>query len=198
MSLPRQIRNPLGLLRNERVEAARVADPMANFASLATSNSAGEPKARVVTIREIRDDTIVLSANLQSPKVQELRETNAYELLIYWTSSQIQFRISGNHRLVTYAEEVELARNSSRMGRLWNKLYESWPQSSELHEPRKLFSRLKELERQEEPIDTPLAGFVSLEPTSIELQVIDPIRRFHDRRLLRLENGIWSQTQLVP
>ena len=83
--LPETIDDPLELLRSDRARAAELGDPHAPFATLATV-VAGQPGARVVTVRRTGPEAILVSANARSPKVRALERERRCELLFYWTS----------------------------------------------------------------------------------------------------------------
>ncbi|MBL7812658.1 MAG: pyridoxamine 5'-phosphate oxidase [Bacteroidetes bacterium] len=67
----------------------------ANAMVLATSDSVGQPHARVVLMKDITRDGIVFFTNYNSHKGQELAENPKAALVFFWAQQERQIRIEG-------------------------------------------------------------------------------------------------------
>ncbi len=84
--------------------AAKVA--MANAMTLATVDEQGNPKARIVLLKELDSRGYVFFTNYQSRKGGELAHNNRATLLFYWHAMHRQIRIEGVVTKIT-AEESD-------------------------------------------------------------------------------------------
>jgi pyridoxamine 5'-phosphate oxidase len=71
---------------------------------LSTVNSAGQPSARVVLLKEVSDDGFIFFTNYDSRKGQELSETPKAAMTFFWATLERQVRIEGTVEKV--AEQV--------------------------------------------------------------------------------------------
>lgn len=200
------IDDPVAQLREDQRIAREQGDGLAGFATLCTA-TADQPAARVVTIRQIRPRSVLLSANATSPKAQALAANPRCELLVYWTSLQRQYRLRGTARFVSATEVLELYRQVPWRSKTWDYVYEALPQSTPVAR-REAFTvpfaqRLSELQaRNATAADVPAtssAGYIEVTPETVEVQTLDLEERLHDRQRFEADaQGQWSRTLLVP
>jgi len=204
--LPENITSPLDLLREDREAARAQNDAHADFACFATVDEYGQPHARFVTMRTIDAVRVTFWSNDTSPKTQQLKSSSRYELTVYWSSLQRQYRLQGNYRWVAASDLPDEYAGSTWRGKVWDWLHQELPQSGPLVARSHLVTRFEqrelELEQQfedKQSVPPPAsAGLIQLEPWRVEVQALDTLRRIHDRRLLVRDGQLWTQQLLIP
>lgn len=190
--------DPLRLLAEDRAKAREVGDPCADLCTLATVDSAGQPQARTVVLREL-DGRLALFLNETSPKWQQIEQTPTVAVLVLLTSLQRQYRLQCTTRPVDKRlvhESWQLRPDTpKRLDWFYTRVQ---PQSSALEDRSALLAGLEAL-RLREPLTAPrTAAGLYLEPNWIErldLAVDDGV---HDRRGYRREPTGWREVTLVP
>ena len=204
--LPNTIDNPLHLLAADQTRAFAAGDPAAGFLTLATANTVGQPAIRTVVIREITPQSLLISSNTDSPKEVDLRENPHYALLIYWSSLNRQYRISGDYQRIAAADMPERYAGCPWRSRVWGWLHEELPQSSVVVDRATFTARFEalaaELEAryggQDQVPPAPNVGYLRFVPDRVEVQHIDTALRLHDRRHFSRHDALWKSETLVP
>jgi pyridoxamine 5'-phosphate oxidase len=188
----------------EALEGAREArDPGADWLNLITVDPEGFPVARIMTIRGISEESVVVTVTRDSPKMQQLADNGRYEAHLFWPNVLGQARMRGSYRV---EDPPELARGWQ--GRAYGgkiaDLYQVHcrPQSSVVESREVLLRELAEL-RERFPADGPIekpAEIVNLVlvPDFLELWIGDATDRMHDRRRYTRRGGEWLEEVLVP
>ena len=84
----------------EALEAARRAkDPGADWLNLITVDAEGFPVARILTIRGISEESVVVTINRRSPKMEQLEHSGRYEAHLFWPNVLGQVRMRGAYRV---------------------------------------------------------------------------------------------------
>ena len=92
--------DPFSLFR-QWFEAAAAAEPNNPEAmSLATATKAGKPSVRMVLLKDIGADGLVLYTNGQSRKGREIAENPFGAICLFWKSMGRQIRAEGPRRLM--------------------------------------------------------------------------------------------------
>jgi pyridoxamine 5'-phosphate oxidase len=193
--------DPIERIKNERQEARNQDDPNADLCFLALSESE-KPSVRTLVLRDVSDDGFTLFINKTSPKWSIIQTNNKAEMLIWYSTSQTQYRIYG---LIEKLSPSIIEHNWHRRppeSKYIDYSYESLgPQSSKINSRDDLAGHIKELkeEHQEEEMVKPesAAGIV-LRPEVIEMLDLNSPSRIHDRRRFDLVDGKWQSTQLIP
>lgn len=193
--------DPIERIKNERQEARNQDDPNADLCFLALSESE-KPSVRTLVLRDVSNDGFTLFINKTSPKWSIIQTNNKAEMLIWYSTSQTQYRIYG---LIEKLSPSIIEHNWHRRppeSKYIDYSYESLgPQSSKINSRDDLAEHIKELkeERQEEEMVKPesAAGIV-LRPEVIEMLDLNSPSRIHDRRRFDLVDGKWQSTQLIP
>jgi pyridoxamine 5'-phosphate oxidase len=193
--------DPIERIKNERQEARNQDDPNADLCFLALSESE-KPSVRTLVLRDVSDDGFTLFINKTSPKWSIIQTNNKAEMLIWYSTSQTQYRIYG---LIEKLSPSIIEHNWHRRppeSKYIDYSYESLgPQSSKINSRDDLAGHIKELkeEHQEEEMVKPesAAGIV-LRPEVIEMLDLNSLSRIHDRRRFDLVDGKWQSTQLIP
>jgi pyridoxamine 5'-phosphate oxidase len=188
----------------EALEGARRArDPGADWLNLITVDAEGFPVARILTIRSVTEESVVVTVNRQSPKMQQLAEGGRYEAHLFWPNLLGQVRMRGGYRVEDPPDLARGWRARAYGGKIMD-LYgvQRRPQSSVVASREVMLQELAELRRQfpsDRDIEKPaeVVNLVLL-PDFLELWIGDATDRMHDRRRYTREGRDWIEEFLVP
>ena len=168
-----------------------------NAMSLATISPEGNPRTRIVLVKDFSKDGLIFYTNYESAKAKGMEVNKAVSVNFVWHPLQRQINIQG------FTEKVdrkvsELYFHSRPRGSQLGALVS--PQSKVIASRKVLEDRLAELEAQykNEPIPLPENwGGIRIVPTRFEFwQGRD--NRLHDRFEYILKNNQWSTQRLAP
>ena len=188
--------NPLNLFQVWFDQAVKAECPEPNSMTLATSDSAGNPSARIVLLKGADSAGFTFFTNYESQKGKELAARPHAALLFHWHELERQVRIKGLVERVSPAESDEYFHSRPAASRIG-----AWasPQSSEI--PNREF--LEEAEKRfaadfgDKPPRPEHWGGYRLKPTEIEFWQGRP-SRLHDRIHYQLDGAQWRITRLAP
>ena len=168
-----------------------------NAMSLATISPEGNPRTRIVLLKDFSKDGLIFYTNYDSAKAKGMEVNKAVSVNFVWHPLQRQINVQG------FTEKVdrkvsELYFHSRPRGSQLGALVS--PQSKVIASRKVLEDRLAELEAQykNEPIPLPENwGGIRIVPTRFEFwQGRD--NRLHDRFEYILKNDQWSTQRLAP
>ena len=168
-----------------------------NAMSLATISPDGNPRTRIVLVKDFSKNGLIFYTNYESAKVKGMEVNKAVSVNFVWHPLQRQINIQG------FTEKVdrkvsELYFHSRPRGSQLGALVS--PQSKVIASRKVLEDRLAELDAQykNEPIPLPENwGGIRIVPTRFEFwQGRD--NRLHDRFEYILKNDQWSTQRLAP
>ena len=168
-----------------------------NAMSLATISPEGNPRTRIVLVKDFSNDGLIFYTNYESAKAKGMEVNKAVSVNFVWHPLQRQINIQG------FTEKVdrkvsELYFHSRPRGSQLGALVS--PQSKVIASRKVLEDRLAELEAKykNEPIPLPENwGGIRIVPTRFEFwQGRD--NRLHDRFEYIFKNGQWSTQRLAP
>ncbi|NNJ94667.1 MAG: hypothetical protein HKP57_07975 [Halobacteria archaeon] len=195
--------DPLELLIQSFHQARIAGDANAQYCALTTLDEDGCPVSRMVTVRQMDPEGIVIYINGQSPKVDHLKNRPNYELLFFWPALIRQFRVRGTYEIFHSETQKQSWAGKPYAGKLYD-LFQSFEhrQSAELPSREAYLLRAEQLKQkypQNEDLQMP-AEQVSLRftPIYIESWMASMQDRLHDRRLYRLTDAGWQCQVLVP
>lgn len=169
-----------------------------NAATLATTDKAGHPSARVVLLKGVDERGFIFYTNYDSRKGQEISENPNIAMVFYWPDQERQVCIAGPATKIPREESEAYFRSRPRGSRL-----AAWAShQSEVIENREVLeNRLQEMQSKYRGEDIPTppdwGGYV-LAPTRIEFWQGRP-SRLHDRfRYSRQADGTWRIERLSP
>ena len=91
--------NPMIQLMEALEGARRAKDPGADWLNLITVDAEGFPVARIMTIRGVSEESVVVTVNRDSPKMQQLEDGGRYEAHLFWPNVLGQVRMRGAYRV---------------------------------------------------------------------------------------------------
>jgi len=188
----------------ESLEGARRAkDPGADWLNLITVDSEGFPVARIMTIRGVSAEAVVVTVTRDSPKMRQLEDNGRYEAHLFWPNLLGQVRMRGAYRIEDSPELAQGWRSRAYGGKIAD-LYQVHcrPQSTVVTSREVLLRELAELRRRfpsDQAIEKP-AEVVNLVlvPDFLELWIGDATDRIHDRRRYTRRGDDWLEEILVP
>lgn len=197
------MQNPMTKLMEALEGARRARDPGADWLNLITVDAEGFPVARILTIRSVDEESVVVTVNRQSPKMQQLAAGGRYEAHLFWPNLLGQVRMRGDYRIEDPPELARGWRARAYGGKIMD-LYgvQSRSQSSVVPSRGVMLQELAELRRKfpsdgliEKPAE--VVNLVLL-PDFLELWIGDATDRMHDRRRYTRQGQAWIEEFLVP
>ncbi|HEX7155966.1 MAG TPA: pyridoxamine 5'-phosphate oxidase [Burkholderiaceae bacterium] len=190
--------DPIALFRRwfDDAVAAGLRDP--NAMTLATSDAAGRPCARIVLLKGFDAEGFVFFTNYASRKGRELGANPHACALFFWAELERQVRVEGPAVRVASEESDLYFGQRPRPARLG-----AWasPQSESIADRAALEARLAEVERRfpdpDGPPRPPHWGGYRIEPQAIEFWQGRP-SRLHDRLLYTRKPSGWRRDRLAP
>ena len=189
--------DPFSLFR-QWFEAAAAAEPNNPEAmSLATATKAGKPSVRMVVLKDIGADGLVLYTNGQSRKGREIAENPFGAICLFWKSMGRQIRAEGPLFQVSAAQADAYFASRPRASQMG-----AWAsdQSRFLPERAELVNRLASAESRFEgqSVTRPpyWIGFRMM-PEVIEFWHDVP-NRLHDRLVYKRQGDTWTTERLYP
>jgi pyridoxamine 5'-phosphate oxidase len=190
--------NPIKQFESWWLEAIEAKTEEPNAMTLATCTAAGKPSARIVLLKEIRENGFVFFTNYESRKAREIKENAFVALVFFWKELERQIRIEGKIKKISAAESDDyfaVRPRESQVG-AW-----SSPQSTVIKNAAFLQENVKKFSNQFEGEKVPRPDFWGgyiVEPDKIEFWQGRP-GRLHDRLLYSLsENKNWIIERLAP
>jgi len=190
--------NPIAQFKNwwQQAVESKLEEP--NAMTLATCDVSGKPSARIVLLKEIKDNGFVFFTNYQSRKGKEIEKNPFVSLLFFWKELERQVRIEGEIKKIPATESDEYFNSrpiESRIG-AW-----SSPQSTVINNRDILQKNVEKYTTQfgTENIPRPdfWGGYI-VEPYRIEFWQGRP-GRLHDRfQYAVTENNEWIIKRLAP
>lgn len=169
-----------------------------NAMTLATCTTDGRPSARIVLLKEIKENGFVFFTNYESRKGKEISENPHVALVFFWKELERQVRIEGIVRKISAAESdnyFSVRPRESQIG-AW-----SSPQSKVIENAAFLQENVKKYAHQFEGGEVSRPGFWGgflVAPYQIEFWQGRP-GRLHDRLLYSFrENKEWRIERLAP
>ena len=188
---------PLSLL-DEWIEEARgrgLVEP--NAMSVATVDTSGAPRSRMVLLKMVEGDEIGFFTNLESDKSLEIANLNSVAVNMWWPEMERQVRMEGIAYQMERSQVEEYHHSRSRKSRIG-----AWAseQSREMDSKDDLGKRFEEFESKFEWGEVPLPpywGGFRITVNRVEYWSGRP-SRLHERIVLEREGDSWSQRRLYP
>jgi pyridoxamine 5'-phosphate oxidase len=164
---------------------------------LSTIGEDGFPNARFVSLKEVTENSFVVTGPLTSRKGIEISQINKVALTFWWTETERQVRIQGNATKISEQLADKYFAERGRDSQITSIVSE---QGQEIENTETLTKKYEtfELSFMNKPLTRPKnwSGH-SIEPIRVEFLEFKPTR-FHDRKLYELTNGCWTMKQIQP
>ena len=165
--------------------------------TLVTASAAGQPSARIVSLKRLERNALVFTTGLWTRKAQELRDNPRVAAVFHWPALGRQVRVEGQAEIAEreLAEALFAARpRNHQLQTIVSRQGEAIESLAPLRE--QLEARLTEAS--DEPLPCPADwGAVRITPSSVELWQ-EGEDRLHDRLRFEATGDSWSQSRLAP
>lgn len=190
--------HPLNQLFDDRALARHHDDPCANLCTAASVDGNGNPQARTLVLRDVRDRLAVFGSET-SPKWQEFNADASVAIVVWLPTLQLQYRLSCATEPVPKSivhESWQLRPDAAkRLDWYYTKHH---PQGTRLPHRNALLARLQSLDVPDPLVAPHTAAGLYLNPQAIDRLDLNQPDRVHDRRHFELVDGTWVEAVLVP
>ena len=169
----------------------------ASACCLSTIGTDGYPNARFVSLKEIVNNSFVITGPIDSRKGIELKATPKAAITFWWNTIQKQVRIQGKAIPIDDTLADRYFNDRSSMAKLVSNISEQGSPSNDIDQLKRDFENHLN-EHNAEHIKRPenWSGFY-IDPIRIEFMEFHE-SRFHLRTLYQMVEGSWSMTDLQP
>ena len=192
----------MALFAADRERASAAGDPMADLCVLATVDERVAPALRTLVVRGIDSRSVLIFINRSSPKWAELHRSGRFELLCYYSTLGLQYRLRG----VVTAHDVDAVHRSWKRKPYRTKLLDWYyelerRQSAPLESREELVAGHRRMEaRYPDPENVPAPdGVRGLDLVVERMERLDlnaiPV---HERRVFTRAGESWRESPLVP
>jgi pyridoxamine 5'-phosphate oxidase len=194
--------NPVQDIQSDRQQARQLGDANADICFLALADADGKASVRTLVLRDINDNHFTLFINKTSPKWRAFVEGTGHELLLWYTTVQRQYRISGS--LKELDEDIVKSNWQRRPtgSKYLDYVYEELGSQSSTIESREILTnKIQQLkqDRDAEGLQSPpMVAGIELVADRIDLLDLNNLDRIHDRRLYTFDGGAWRSEVLIP
>jgi pyridoxine/pyridoxamine 5'-phosphate oxidase len=194
--------NPVESIQVDRTEARQLGDSNADICFLALADSSGNASVRTLVLREITENRFTLFINKSSPKWKALTSGASLELLIWYSSLQHQYRVSGSVREL----DPEIVKSNWQHRPIGSKYLdhvyqELGDQSSTIPTRETLTEKIKQMKATLDPEDMKAPSFVAgveIIADRIEMLDLSMEDRIHDRQVHKFDGSDWTSEILIP
>lgn len=164
---------------------------------LSTCGADHQPRARVVLLKEQRENGLVFYTNYQSQKGRDLQANPNCSLTFYWDQLFRQVHFNGRVEKISREDSVKYWQQRPRLSQM-----SQWvsKQSQKAHDRLQLENELRLAEKEFSGRDVPCpahwGGYIFV-PTYVEFW-IGREGRFHDRYSYQLVESKWQGARLYP
>jgi len=164
---------------------------------LSTTGLDGYPNARFVSLKEIADDSFVITGPLNSRKGREIENSPKAALTFWWTASERQVRIQGDVSKIPKPNAKIYFDQRNRDSKIVSTVFEQGKEIQSIAHLQKHFEELKE-ELDSKEISRPENwGGIYIKPIRIEFMEFKK-SRLHERKLYERVNNEWEMIILQP
>jgi len=193
---------PVERIQSDRTEARQLGDTNADICFLALADTEGNASIRTLVLRDIIDNRFTLFINKSSPKWKALMSGASLELLIWYSTLQHQYRVSGAMRELD-PETVKSNWQHRPIGSKYlDHVYEELgEQSSPIPSRSTLTDKIEQVKANLDPENMkapPLVAGIEIIADRIEVLDLSMEDRIHDRQVHRFNGSGWDSETLIP
>lgn len=164
---------------------------------LSTMGLDGYPNSRFVSLKEIANDSFVITGPLNSRKGSEIENSPKAALSFWWTSTERQIRIQGDVSKISKPNAKIYFEQRNRDSKIVSTIFEQGKRIQSITHLQKHFEEQKE-ELESKEIKRPENwGGIYIKPIRIEFMEFKK-SRLHERKLYEQVNNKWRMIILQP
>jgi len=192
------MKNPLEIFSQwyqKELTHSKVSIPSA--CCLSTIGEDGYPNSRFISLKEIKDETFIITGSINSRKGKEINNTPKVSLTFWWAETERQVRIQGNAIIISEPEAEEYFLKRSQDSKVVSTVFKQGEEIKSIHELKTRFNKAK-VKLENEYIQKPVqwAG-LGINPIRIEFMEFKKTR-LHERILFIKQDRIWRKVYLQP
>lgn len=190
--------NPLLLFKEWHLKENEANDlPLPAACCLSTLGLDGYPNSRFVSLKEVNDESFVLTGPLNSRKGREMENCPKAALSFWWTATERQVRIQGDVSMIPDFDAENYFNERNQDSKIVSAIFE---QGKEIQSVRYLeeYFLMRKRELGNEIIKRPAEwGGFFIKPKRIEFMEFRK-SRLHERKLYQWVNDNWDVTLIQP
>lgn len=190
------MKNPIALFEDlKQQETSRTNVRIPSACCLATIGLDGFPNARFISLKEIVEDSFVVTGSLASRKGLEISENENVALTFWWTATEIQVRVQGKATIISEALASQYFSERNKASKIVSTICKQGEILSSQEEILKMFEvSMKKNSTLEKPEQW--SGW-AIDPVRIEFLYFKETR-LHERSLYVKEKEQWKHCFLAP
>ncbi|SEL37615.1 Pyridoxamine 5'-phosphate oxidase [Aquimarina amphilecti] len=157
----------------------------------------GYPNARFVSLKEVRDETFIITGPLQSRKGLEIEKSSKIAITFWWETTQRQIRIQGNATKITDDEAATYFDLRTKDSKIISIISKQGDTTKNIDTLKQKFSEAESTYESKNILKPKNWGGYAIQPIRIEFMEFKK-SRFHQRTLFQLSNKEWTTTILQP
>ena len=164
---------------------------------LSTTGLDGYPNSRFVSLKEITDDSFVITGPLNSRKGNEIEHNPKAALTFWWTSTERQIRIQGDVSKIPKPKAEIYFEQRNRDSKIVSTVFEQGKKVQSIAHLQNDFRKEKEKLKNHEIKCPESWGGIYIQPIRIEFMEFRK-NRLHERKLYRQVDNEWEIILLQP
>lgn len=164
---------------------------------LSTTGLDGYPNSRFVSLKEVSNESFVITGPLNSRKGREIEHCSKAALSFWWTSTERQIRIQGDVSKIPKSKAEVYFEQRSRDSKIVSSAFKQGEEVKSIAHLQKHFDEQKKELGSEEIIHPKNWGGIYIKPIRIEFMEFKK-SRLHERKLFQQVNNKWEMTILQP
>ncbi|WP_394972354.1 pyridoxal 5'-phosphate synthase [uncultured Croceitalea sp.] len=164
---------------------------------LSTTGLDGYPNARFVSLKEVTEESFVITGPINSRKGHEVEHNPKASLTFWWTITERQIRIQGDVSKITDAIATTYFEQRNRASKIVSNTFRQGEEIESVAYLKNNFQEQKE-KLENKAIKRPENwGGISIKPIRIEFMEFKE-NRLHERRLFKRNDTTWKSIILQP
>jgi pyridoxamine 5'-phosphate oxidase len=188
---------PLARLARWIEDARAAGQPEHDAVTLATVDAAGQPTARIVSLRRVEDDALIFTTAMWTRKARDLRENPRVALLFHWPAVGRQVHVGGRAETAERALAEELFQRRDRPHQLQSMVSRQGEPIPDLADLKRRLALVRS-EVGDDPVPCPDDwAAIRVRPAYVEYWSAAP-DALHDRIVLERSGEGWRELRLAP
>jgi len=164
---------------------------------LSTRGLDGYPNSRFVSLKEIKNESFVITGPLDSRKGKEIKNHSKAALSFWWTSTERQIRIQGDVSEIPKSDAEIYFKQRNRDSKIVSTIFEQGQEIQDISYMQKLFEETKAALGNIDVEQPNNWGGIYIKPIRIEFMEFRK-SRLHERKLFEQSSNGWKMTILQP